>query len=310
MTSHESELRRGTLFGAAAYLMWGVFPLYFPLLEPAGPVEILLHRVLWSLVVCALVLLVVRGWRQVTEVLRTPRTLGLLAVAAAVIALNWGVYIYGVNSGQVVQTSLGYFINPVVTVLVGVVVLRERLRPLQWAAVGIGLVAVAVLTGAYGGLPVIALTLAFSFATYGLVKNRIGRGVGALTSLTMETALLAPLAAIALAALELGGSGTFTEGGVGHALLLASTGLVTAVPLVLFAAAARRVPLVTIGLLQYMTPVLQFIIGVAVYHEAMPAARWAGFAIVWLALAVLTIDMWRSARSRARIARAAEACAA
>jgi chloramphenicol-sensitive protein RarD len=208
-----------------------------------------------------------------------------------------------------VQTSLGYFINPVVTVLVGVVVLRERLRPLQWTAVGIGLVAVAVLTGAYGGLPVIALTLAFSFATYGLVKNRIGRGVGALTSLTVETALLAPVAGVALAVLELGGSGTFTEGGVGHALLLASTGLVTAVPLVLFAAAARRVPLVTIGLLQYMTPVLQFIIGVAVYREAMPVSRWVGFSIVWLALLVLTLDMWRSARSRARIARAAEACA-
>jgi chloramphenicol-sensitive protein RarD len=308
MTSHESEVRRGTLFGVAAYLMWGVFPLYFPLLEPASAVEILLHRVLWSMVVCVLVLLVLRGWRQVTDVLRSPRTLGLLVIAAAVIALNWGVYIYGVNSGQVVQTSLGYFINPVVTVLVGVVVLRERLRPLQWAAVGIGLVAVAVLTTAYGGLPVIALTLAFSFATYGLLKNRIGRGVGALTSLTLETALLAPVAALVLAWFDLGGR-TFTDGGAGHALLLASTGLVTAVPLVLFAAAARRVPLVTIGLLQYMTPVLQFIIGVAIYHEAMPASRWVGFAIVWLALAVLTIDMWHSARSRARIARAAEACA-
>jgi chloramphenicol-sensitive protein RarD len=310
VTSHESEVRRGTAFGAAAYLCWGVFPLYFPLLEPAGPVEILLHRVLWSLLVCAVVLLVVRGWRQVVEVVRSRRRMALLTVAAATIAVNWGVYIYGVNSGQVVQTSLGYFINPVVTVLIGVLVLRERLRPLQWVAVGFGLVAVAVLTVDYGQLPWIALTLAFSFATYGLAKNRVGRGVGALTSLTTETAILAPVALGVLVWLESTGRGTFTSEGPGHAVLLATTGLVTAVPLLFFAAAARRVPLTTIGLLQYLAPVLQFAVGVVVYQEAMPASRWAGFSLVWIALAVLTFDTLRSARSRARLARAAQGAAA
>ncbi|MFZ5872265.1 MAG: EamA family transporter RarD [Actinomycetota bacterium] len=311
MTSHESEVRRGTLYGAAAYLLWGVFPLYFPLLEPAGAIEILLHRVVWSLLVCVVVLLVLRGWRQVADVARSPRRMALLGVAAAVIAVNWGVYIYGVNSGQVVQASLGYFVNPVVTVLLGVLVLRETLRPGQWAAVGIGVVAVAVLTVDYGGLPWIALALAFSFAFYGLVKNRVGRGVGALTSLTAETALLAPAALGVLVWMEVSGRGTLTSEGSGHALLLASTGLVTAVPLLFFAAAARRVPLTTIGLLQYLAPVLQFAVGVLVYREAMPPSRWAGFALVWLALVVLTVDTLRSSRHRARrLARAAEAAAA
>jgi chloramphenicol-sensitive protein RarD len=311
VTSHESEVRRGTLFGAAAYLLWGVFPLYFPLLEPASPVEILLHRVVWSLLVCLLVVVVLRGWRQILDVVRDPRAMALLGVAAVVIAVNWGVYIYGVNSGQVVQTSLGYFINPVVTVLIGVLVLRERLRPTQWVAVAIGALAVAVLTVDYGQLPWIALTLAFSFATYGLVKNRVGRGVGALTSLTVETAILAPLALAGLLWLELSGRGTLATEGAGHAALLATTGLVTAVPLLFFAAAARRVPLTTIGLLQYLAPVLQFGVGVVIYREAMPPSRWVGFTLVWTALVLLTADTLRSSRSRSRgIARAARGAAA
>jgi chloramphenicol-sensitive protein RarD len=307
VTSHESEVRRGTLFGAAAYLLWGVFPLYFPLLEPSSPVEILLHRVLWSLLVCLVVLVAVRGWSQVWDVARSTRRMALLTVAATVIAVNWGVYIYGVNSGQVVQTSLGYFINPVVTVLLGVLVLRERLRRLQWLAVGIGAVAVAVLAVDYGGLPWIALALALSFATYGLVKNRVGRGVGALTSLTTETAILTPVAGAVLVWLEASGRGTFATHGTGHAALLAATGLVTAVPLLFFAAAARRVPLTTIGLLQYLAPVLQFALGVTVFGEQMPGSRWAGFALVWTALVLLTVDTLRTSRSRARLARAAQA---
>jgi chloramphenicol-sensitive protein RarD len=298
------------LFGAAAYLLWGIFPLYFPLLLPAGAIEILLHRVVWSLLLCVVVLLVVRGWRQVWDVARSPRRMTLLTVAAAVIAVNWGVYIYGVNSGQVVQTSLGYFINPVVTVLMGVLILRERLRRVQWLAVGVGIVAVGVLTVDYGELPWIALTLAFSFATYGLVKNRVGRGVGALTSLTAETAILTPVAVAGLLWLHMEGRSAFGSAGTGHAVLMAGTGLVTAVPLLFFAAAARRVPLTTIGLLQYLAPVLQFALGVAVFREEMPASRWAGFALVWVALIVLTLDTLRSARARARVTRAAEAAAA
>lgn len=310
MTSHESEVRRGTLYGAAAYLVWGAFPLYFPLLDPAGPVEITLHRVAWSLLVCLVVLAVLRGWSQVRNVARSPRRMVLLGLAATVLAVNWGVYIYGVNSGQVVQASLGYFINPILTVLLGVLVLRERLRPLQWVAVGVGAVAVAVLTVDYGGLPWIALTLALTFGCYGLVKNRVGRGVGALTSLTVETAVLAPVAVVVLVWWGATGAGTLTSEGPGHAALLASTGVVTAIPLLFFAAAARRVPLTTIGLLQYLTPVLQFLVGVLVYREAMPVSRWVGFSIVWLALVILTADMLRSSRSRARrLARAAQAAA-
>lgn len=303
MTSHESRVRRGTLYGAAAYLLWGVFPLYFPLLEPAGPVEILAHRIVWTLLVCAVVLTVARGWRKVREVASSPRQLVLLAAAAVFIALNWGVYIHGVNSGQVVETSLGYFVNPIVTVLLGVLVLHERLRPLQWAAIGIGTVAVVVLAVDYGRLPWIALLLAFSFGIYGLLKNRIGRGVGALTSLSVEAALLAPLAVAGIAWFELTGRGTFTHDAPGHALLLVLTGLVTAVPLLFFASAARRVPLSTIGLLQYLAPVLQFLIGVVVLSEPMPASRWFGFALVWLALALLSADLLRTVRSRVRLTR-------
>ena len=307
MTSHESEVRRGTLFGVTAYLLWGVFPLYFPLLEPASAVEILLHRVVWTLLVCLVALALLGGWRRVRDVARSARRMAVLAVAAVVIAVNWGVYIYGVNSGQVVQAALGYFINPVVTVLIGVLVLRERLRRPQWVAVALGVLAVAVLTIDYGRPPWIALTLAFSFATYGFAKNRVGRGVGALTSLTLETAILTPVAIGGLIWLEASGRGTAGTEGAGHVALLVTTGLVTAVPLLFFAASARRVPLATIGLLQYLAPVLQFAIGVAVFREEMPASRWVGFTLVWIALVILTADTLRAARSRARVSRRTEA---
>lgn len=297
------------MYGAAAYLLWGVFPLYFPLLKPSVPLEILVQRVVWTLVVCVVVLTILRGWGQVLGVIRSPRQLLVLAAASVLIAVNWGVYIYGVNSGQVVEASLGYFVNPIVTVLLGVLVLGERLRPLQWAAVAVGAVAVAVLAVDYGRLPWIALTLAFSFGFYGLLKNRVGRGVGALTSLSVEAALLTPLAVAGIVVFEATGRGTFTDQGTGHAVLLAVTGLVTAVPLLFFAAAARRVPLTTIGLLQYLAPVLQFALGVFVLSEPMPASRWFGFALVWLALCVLTFDLLRTARTRTRLARAAHAAA-
>ena len=304
MTHAEHEVRRGTAFGAGAYLLWGIFPLYFRLLLPAGPVEILLHRVVWSLLFCVVALLVVRDLSWV-RVVRSPRRLSLLALAAAVIAVNWGTYIYGVNSGQVVETSLGYFINPLVTVLLGVVLLRERLRRLQWVAVAIGAVAVAVLTVDYGRPPWIALVLAASFGTYGLVKKQVGGHVGALASLTTETALLTPVALGVLVWLEVTGRATFTQDAPWHPLLLASTGVATAIPLLLFAAAARRVPLVTIGLLQFITPVLQLLAGVVLLHERVPPSRWVGFSLVWLALIVLTVDSLHAARRRSRAARTA-----
>src|SRR4051812_31191642 len=244
---------RGVLYGVGAYGLWGVFPLYFRLLESSGAVEVVLHRVLWSLLVCLVVVAATRGWRDLRAALGSPRTVTALGVGAVLLALNWGVYVYAVNSGQVVEASLGYYINPLVTVLLGVLVLRERLRRWQWTAVGVGAVAVAVLTAAYGKPPLIALTLAVSFGLYGLIKNRVGASVGALTSLTTETVVLALPAAAVLAWLEVHGQGRFTQDPPWQALLLASSGVATVIPLLMFAAAARRVPLSTIGLLQYLT---------------------------------------------------------
>lgn len=303
-----SEVRRGTAFGFGAYLLWGIFPLYFHQLRRAGAVEIVVHRILWSLLLCLVVVALSRSRRTVAVAVRTPRVLALLATAAALVAVNWGVYVYAVNSGHVVEASLGYFVNPLVTVLLGVAVLRERLRPGQWTAVGIGVVAVGVLTVAYGRPPWIALTLAVSFALYGLCKNRVGGSVTALTGLTVETLTLAVPALVVLVAIEAGDGGSFTENPPWQALLLASAGAVTVVPLLLFAAAARRVPLTTIGLLQYLTPVLQLLCGVLALGEHMPASRWAGFALVWCALVVLTVDTLRAARASRAAAAATEMC--
>lgn len=301
-------MRRGTLFGASSYLLWGAFPLYFHALLPAGSLEILLHRMIWSLAVCLVALTALRSFGWVRPLLRQPARLLMLGVAAATIALNWGVYIFAVNSGHVVEAALGYFFNPLVTVVLGVVLLRERLRVLQWCAVGLGLVAAVVLTVDYGRPPWVALVLALSFAIYGLMKKRIGVGLGALASLSTETALLFPFAVVALVWLEVDGQGTFTSEGLGHTLLLASTGIATAVPLLLFAAAARRIPLVTIGLLQYITPVLQLLCGVLLLGEVVPPSRWVGFGIVWAALIVLTFDSLHAAHA-VRLGRAAEGAA-
>jgi chloramphenicol-sensitive protein RarD len=289
------ERRLGVASGLGAYALWGLFPLYFPLLEPAGGVEIVAHRVLWSLVFMAIVLTVIRRWSHVRAAVADRRTLLVLAGAAVLIAGNWLVFVYGVNSGHVVETSLGYFINPLVSVLLGVVVFAERLRPLQWAAVGIAAVAVVVLTVDYGRPPWIALSLTATFGLYGLMKKLVK--VEAAPGLFVETALVAVPAAVFLGVLHAHGSGTFGHAGVGNALLLASSGIATAVPLLLFATAARRIPLSTIGLLQYVTPSMQLAIGVFVYGEPMPPVRLVGFAIVWLALAVLTADSLRPARS-------------
>jgi chloramphenicol-sensitive protein RarD len=292
------ERRLGVLSGLGAYSLWGLFPLYFPLLEPAGGLEIVAHRVLWSLVFVGLLLTVRRHWSQVRALVSDGRRLLVLTGAAVLIAVNWLVFVYGVNSGQVVETSLGYFINPLVSVLLGVVVFSERLRLLQWVAVGIAAVAVAVLTVDYGRPPWIALALAASFGLYGVMKKLVR--VEAAPGLFVETALVAVPAAVVLAVLHSGGHGTFGNAGVGNALLLASCGIATAIPLLLFAAAARRIPLSTIGLLQYLTPLMQLAIGVFVYDEPMPPARLAGFVIVWVALAVFTADSLRHARAGSR----------
>ena len=226
------EQRRGLVYGFAAYGVWGLFPLYWPLLKPAGAMEILAHRMVWSLVVVALILLALRRWAWIAELARQPQRLGLVAVAATMVSVNWGMYIWGVNSGHVVETSLGYFINPLVTIALGVLVLHERLRPVQWTAVGIGCLAVVVLAVGYGRLPWIALTLAFSFGTYGLVKKKIA--MGGLESLAAETSVQFLPALGFLLVLGARGQSTFTSHGPGHAALLAMCGLVTAVPLIFF----------------------------------------------------------------------------
>ncbi|MFG3529028.1 EamA family transporter RarD [Streptomyces sp. NPDC047917] len=288
------EQRAGLLSGIGAYGLWGLVPLFWPLLKPAGAIEILAHRMAWSLVVVAIALLALRRWSWIGELIRQPRKLGLISVAAATITVNWGLYIWSVNNGHVVEASLGYFINPLVTIAMGVLLLGERLRPVQWVAVGTGLAAVLVLAIGYGRPPWISLILAFSFATYGLMKKKVN--MSGLESLTAETAVQFLPALGYLLWLGVRGESTFTSDGAGHAALLASTGLVTAVPLVLFGAAAIRVPLSTLGLLQYLAPVFQFALGIVYFHEAMPPERWAGFALVWLALTLLTWDALRTAR--------------
>jgi chloramphenicol-sensitive protein RarD len=261
------------------------------------------HRVVWSLVFVLVVLTVRRRWEWLRPLLADRATMARLSLAAVLIAANWALYIWGVNNEHVVETSLGYFVNPVVTVLIGVIVLHERLRRLQWAAVAVGASAVVVLTIDYGRPPWIALGLAGSFATYGLLKKQVGPRVGALQSLTVETAVIALPALGFLVALEVRGEGQLGHSGAGHGLLLASAGVVTAVPLIFFAAAARRVPLSVLGLLQYLTPVLQFLLGVLLYDEPMPASRLVGFTLIWAALALLTFDSLRHRRRSARAER-------
>jgi chloramphenicol-sensitive protein RarD len=292
----ETSTRTGLIAAVGAYGLWGVLPVFFLLLVPAGAFEIVGWRILFSLVVCALVITLTRRWPRLVAIARQPRLLFGLGLAGHLILVNWTVYVYGTLSGHVVETALGYFINPIVTVLLGVILLRERLRPLQWTAVGLSAVAVAVIAVGYGQLPWVSLALAGSFGLYGLVKKRVSGGADALSGLALETAWLVPAATVMLVITGAGAGLTIGTVSLGHSLLLVSTGVVTAGPLLLFGFAAGRLPLSVIGLTQYLAPLLQFAFGVFVMHEAMPPERWTGFAIVWAALVLLTIDMLRSAR--------------
>jgi chloramphenicol-sensitive protein RarD len=287
-------LRRGYLSALSANALWGIFPLYFHALRPAGAVEILAHRIVWSLVCVTLLLAVMRRWRPLGGLLRNGRLLAGISVAAVFIAVNWGVYIFAVNTDRVVEASLGYFISPLFVILLGVLILREHLRPAQWVALGIGAVAVLVLSIDYGRLPWIALTLAGSFGCYGLIKKRLG--LPAAEGLFLESGVLVLPALGYLAWLIAADRSTFGTVSLPHSVLLAGSGLLTAVPLLLFAEAANRVPLSGLGMLQYLTPTLQLIIGVAVFGEALPPVRLAGFAIVWCALAIFTWDAVRAVR--------------
>jgi chloramphenicol-sensitive protein RarD len=300
-----TESRRGLLLGVAAYAMWGAFPLYWPLLEPAGALEILGHRISWSLVTMGLLVVGLGRWPVVRGLIADRRVFRLLALAACLVTVNWATYIWGVNNGHVVETSLGYFINPLVTVLMGVFILGERLRPGQWAAMSVAGLAVVVLTVDYGRLPWVALALAFSFGSYGLCKKQAN--APAVESLTLETMVIGPLALAYLGWLSWHGDSNFGSHGLGHSLLFLTTGAVTAVPLVCFGGAATRVPMVTLGLLQYLAPILQFALGILYFHEDMPTGRWVGFGLVWLALVVFTVESLRHRRVTLRLA--TEACA-
>jgi len=296
-TTADAPIGRGLVYGISAYTLWGVLPLFFLLLRPATAVEIVAWRIVLSLIFCALLLTVTRGWPALVRILRDRRTVLIMGGAGALILVNWLVYVYATLSDHVVEAALGYFTNPIVTVLLGVFVLRERLRALQWVAIGVSAVAVLVLAINYGEFPFIALALAFSFGCYGLIKKQVGGRVDAVSGLTIETAWLTVPASIALVVLA--GSGVLTIGTVSplQTVAILFAGVVTAVPLLLFAAAARRLPLTHLGLTQYFAPLLQFLIGVFVLQEDMPPARWLGFGLVWVALVLLTWDMFRSGRA-------------
>ncbi|WP_374238052.1 EamA family transporter RarD [Microbacterium sp. SS28] len=289
----------GGVYAFMAYLLWGFLPLYFLLLAPTGPWEVVAWRIILSLAFCAFLLTVTRTWPKLVAILRNRRLVGWTMVAGALIYVNWQVFLIATLTGHVVETSLGYFINPIVTVLLGVLVLHERLRVAQWIALGIATAAVLVIILGYRSFPWIALSLAFSFGFYGLVKKRIGPSVDAISGLTLESLWLTPLAIVQLVVVGATVGLTMGQEGAGHTALLLFAGVATAIPLLLFAAGARRAPLTLIGILQFVAPILQFVFGVWLLGEPMTLERWIGFGLVWVALTLLTVDSLVAAR-RAR----------
>ena len=281
----------GVVSAVGAYLLWGVLPLYFLLLAPTGPWELVAWRVALSFVFCLILLAITRGWKPLLAIMRQPRLLALTALAGVLIYINWQVFVLATLNGNIVETALGYFINPITTMLLGFFILRERIRMLQWVAIGIASSAVLVIVFAYGRFPWVALTLTASFGIYGLVKKQIGPAVDAISGLTLESFWLLPVAAVQLIAVGVTSGLTMGAHGALHAALLAFAGVATAVPLLLFAAGTRRIGLVAIGTIQFITPIMQFLFGVLIEHEAMPATRWVGFVIVWIAIAVFLLDL-------------------
>ena len=290
----------GLAYAASAYGLWGLLPVFFLALRPMGPVELVAWRIVFSLVFCAILLTATRSWGRFAAIVRRRRTMAAMAAASVLIFCNWQTYVYGTLSGHVVDAALGYFINPIFTVVIGVVLLHERLRAAQWAAVGIASIAVVVLAVGYGAVPWIALILATSFSLYGYIKKRVGGTVDALSGLTVESLYLVPVAVVALAVVGSTSGLVLGTAGAGHVVLTVLSGVVTAVPLLFFAAASRRLPLVTMGLVQFLAPLLQFVVGVAFLGEAMPLERWIGFALVWVALVVLMVDLAAASRSARR----------
>ncbi len=293
----ENAFRRlGLIYGSSAYLLWGLLPLLFAAAAPTGALELVANRVIWALVFCAILLVFARGCARTWQIVKSGSTFWLLAVAAVLIAINWTTFIYGIDTGHLVEISLGYYLNPLISIGLGVVFLKERLRPLQWAAVGFGLVAVIIVGLGLGRVPYLAFSVALSFGFYGLVKNKVGAKVGALEGMTIETAILALPSLAYLGVLAANGTQTFTGYGALHVVIVLLTGPVTAIPLILFGAAARRIPLSWIGMLQYIAPTLQFIIGITILGEAMSTTRWIGFFVIWIAVILLCTDSVRHSR--------------
>ena len=282
----------GLAFGAGAYLIWGSFPLLFQLSKFASPFETVVWRVVFGFLFAAILVTITKTWGQILALVKTPKKLVWVAVAAIFIFINWQVYVVAVVTGNVIETSFGYFINPLVTVMFAVVLLKEKLRRMQWVALGVGLIAVLVLTVDYGRPPWIAIVLALSFGTYSLAKNRVGRNIGALQSFTIESATVLPIAIIQLIVVASFGPIMLLSGPMEAAVLI-GLGIMTAVPLILFGAAASRIPLSMIGFIQYLTPVLQFSAGYFILSEEMPPVRWIGFGLVWVSLVILTSDAFR-----------------
>jgi chloramphenicol-sensitive protein RarD len=295
MREEKAKVRSlGLVFGVSAYTLWGLFPIYWPLLEPANPVEIVSHRAVWTLVFCFIILWLTKTLKSTLALLKRPKIVAGLFLGSILISINWIIYIYAATSGHVVEASLGYYINPIVVIATGVLILKEKMRPLQWVSVGVATLGVAVLTVDYGRLPWIALGLAFSWGGYGLVKKQLG--LGALEGLSIETLISSGAYLAYLIWLGNQGGGQF---GVSWkiTLLFIGGGAVTAIPLLLFNGATNRLPLTLIGLLQYITPTIQFSIGVWYFNEDMPAARWIGFVIIWIALVALALDLVKSGRT-------------
>jgi len=286
--------RLGLVYGVSAYVLWGMFPLYWPLLEPANPLEIVSHRAVWTMVFCLIVLYVTKALKSTLATFKRPKVAAKLFTTTILISINWLVYIWATNNGHVVEASLGYYINPLIVIAFGVILLKERMRPLQWTAVSIASIGVLVLTIDYGRLPWVALGLALSWGGYGLMKKQLG--LGALEGLAIETLIAFIPYCGYLVFIGAKGEGQFGHG-VGLTILLISAGAITAIPLLLFNGSTTRLPFTTIGLLQYITPTIQFSIGVWIRHEAMPTARWVGFIFIWLALTTLAIDLLRSGRA-------------
>lgn len=291
----KSESSVGLLYGLSAYLIWGSFPLIIAAASFANPFEVVVWRVVFGFIFAALLVSIVGGWKDIVQIVKSAQRLKWVAVASLMIYINWVVYVVAVATGNVIESSLGYFINPLVTVLFAVLLLKEKLRHMQWVALGIGATAVVILTFDYGRLPFIAIALAVSFGIYSLAKNKVGKKIPALQSFTIESGLVVPVALVQLWLVSQSAQIMIFSGLVETSILV-GFGILTAIPLILFGAAASRVPLSTIGFIQYLTPTIQFSIGFFVFGEPMPAVRWFGFALVWVSLAILTFDALRRKR--------------